>query len=124
MHLEGTVRAETLQELAKRNGFALPDEVARRRRFRDFGHFIETFERRLGALQTHDDFRRIVVEYAAEAASHGAVYLEGIFTPGLWRGLDPDEVFAGYCDGAEEARELHGVEVRLTPDLPGVCLGH
>jgi hypothetical protein len=23
----------------------------------------------------------------------------------------------GYCDGAQEARELHGVEVRLTPDI-------
>src|SRR5207248_2132581 len=23
-----------------------------------------------------------------------------------------------YCDGAQEARELHGVEVRLTPDIP------
>ncbi len=74
----------------------------------------------MGALQGYDDFRRIVVEYAEEAASHCAVYLEAIFVPGLWRGLDQDEVFAGYCDGAQDARELHGIEVRLTPDLPGV----
>jgi aminodeoxyfutalosine deaminase len=46
--------------------------------------------------------------------------MEGIFVPGLWRGLDTDEVFSGYCDGAQEAGELHGVEVRLTPDIPGV----
>jgi aminodeoxyfutalosine deaminase len=26
--------------------------------------------------------------------------------------------FEGVCDGAQEARELHGVEVRLTPDIP------
>jgi aminodeoxyfutalosine deaminase len=26
-------------------------------------------------------------------------------------------MFEGYCDGAQEARELHGVEVRLTPDI-------
>src|SRR5205085_7201380 len=25
-----------------------------------------------------------------------------------------------YCDGAHEARELHGVEVRLTPDIPRI----
>jgi aminodeoxyfutalosine deaminase len=74
----------------------------------------------MAALQTYDDFRRIVVEYAGEAASHGAAYLEAIFSPGLWRGLNQDEVFSGYCDGAEEARELHKIEVRLTPDLPGV----
>jgi len=27
-------------------------------------------------------------------------------------------VFTGYCDGAQQAREAHGVEVRLTPDIP------
>jgi aminodeoxyfutalosine deaminase len=28
-----------------------------------------------------------------------------------------EDMFEGYCDGAEEARERHGVEVRLTPDI-------
>jgi aminodeoxyfutalosine deaminase len=27
-------------------------------------------------------------------------------------------VFSGYCDGAQQAAELHGVRVRLTPDIP------
>jgi aminodeoxyfutalosine deaminase len=119
VHLEGTVRAQTLREIATRNDYPLPDGLETLHRFRDFRHFIEVFELRLGALQTYDDFRRVVAEYAAEAASHGAAYLEAIFSPGLWRGLDQDEVFGGYCDGAQEARELHNVEVRLTPDLPG-----
>jgi aminodeoxyfutalosine deaminase len=120
VHLEGTVRAETLRQIATRNDYPLPDGLESLHRFRDFRHFIEVFELRMRALQTYDDFRRVVVEYAAEAASHGAAYLEAIFSPGLWRGLDQDEVFGGYCDGAQEARELHNVEVRLTPDLPGV----
>ena len=61
----------------------------------------------------------MVVDYAAEAAAHGAVYLEGIFSPAerVRRGVGWDEIFSGYCDGAQEARELHGVEVRLTPDI-------
>ena len=118
VHLEGTVGAQTLRQIAKRNDYSLPDGLESLHRFRDFRHFIEVFELRMGALRTYDDFRRIVVEYAAEAASHGGVYLEAIFSPGLWRGLDLDEVFGGYCDGAQEARELHDVEVRLTPDLP------
>jgi aminodeoxyfutalosine deaminase len=33
------------------------------------------------------------------------------------RGVSWDAVFSGYCDGIEEARERHGVEVRLTPDV-------
>jgi len=88
--------------------------------FRDFAHFLEVFQLSSHALKSYDDFRQVVVEYAAEAKNHGAVYLEGIFVPGLWRGLDTDEVFNGYCDGAQEASELHGVEVRLTPDIPRV----
>jgi adenosine deaminase len=57
--------------------------------------------------------------YAAEAAGHGAVYLEGIFSPAepAARGVPWDEIFTGYCDGAQEARERHGVPVRLTPDI-------
>ncbi len=118
VHLEGTVRPATLRQIARRNGYPLPDDLGSLYRFRDFRHFISVFELVAGALRHHDDFHQVVVEYAAEAASHGAVYLEGIFVPGLWRGLDQDEVFSGYCDGAQEARELHGVEVRLTPDIP------
>jgi aminodeoxyfutalosine deaminase len=120
VHLEGTVRPETLRAIAKRNDHALPDDLESRFRFRDFVHFLEIFELCAHALQRYDDFRRIVVDYAAEAKKHRAVYLEGIFAPGLWRGLDTDEVFSGYCDGAQEARELHGIEVRLTPDIPRV----
>ena len=120
VHFEGTVQPDTLREIARSNDYALPEDLEELYRFRDFRHFIEVFELTAGALRRYDDFRRIVVEYAAEAAAHGAVYIEGIFVPGLWRGLDTDEVFSGYCDGAQEARELHGVEVRLTPDIPTV----
>jgi len=120
VHLEGTVRPDTLRAIAKRNDYALPDDLESLYRFRDFAHFIEVFQLTHQALQRYDDFREVVVSYAAEAKEHGAVYLEAIFAPRLWHGLDTDEVFSGYCDGAVEAREQHGVEVRLTPDIPRV----
>jgi aminodeoxyfutalosine deaminase len=71
------------------------------------------------ALRRYDDFRQIVVDYAYAAKRHGAVYIEGIFSPieRAWRGVSWDEIFSGYCDGAAEAREQHAVEVRLTPDI-------
>jgi aminodeoxyfutalosine deaminase len=120
VHLEGTVRPDTLRAIAKRNGHALEDDLLEPGPFHDVRHFFQIFERRLLALQRYDDFREVAVAYAEEAAAHGAVYIEAIFVPGLWRGLDPDEVFAGYCDGARAAHEAHGVEMRLTPDVPGV----
>jgi aminodeoxyfutalosine deaminase len=120
VHLEGTVRPATLRAIAKRNDYPLPDDLESLYRYRDFVHFLEVFELCAHALRHYDDFRQIVVDYAREAKEHGAVYLEGIFAPGLWRELDTDEVFSGYCDGAQEARELHDVEVLLTPDIPRV----
>jgi aminodeoxyfutalosine deaminase len=119
VHLEGTVRPDTLRAIAERNDYALPDDLESLYRFRDFAHFIEVWILTTNALRTEADFRQIVVDYAQEAAAHGAVYLEGIFSPAerVARGIGWDEIFSGYCDGAEEAREQHGVEVRLTPDI-------
>ena len=120
VHLEGTVRADTLRAIAKRNEYALPDDLESLYRFRDFRHFVEVWILTTNALQTEEDFRQIVVDYAAEATTHGAVYFEGIFSPAerARRGVSYEAQFEGVCAGAQEARELYGVEVRLTPDIP------
>lgn len=120
VHLEGTVRPDTLRAIAKRNDYALPDDLESLYRFRDFRHFIEVWVLTTNALRTEADWRQMVVDYAEEAASHGCVYLEGIFSPAerVRRGCSWQEIFEGVCAGAQEARELHGVEVRLTPDIP------
>jgi len=124
VHLEGTVRPQTLLEIARRNDYPLPADtaegLAQLYRFRDFRHFIEVWILTTNALQTEADFRQIVVDYAAEARAHGAVYLEAIFSPAerVRRGCSWESVYEGVCAGAQEARELHGVEVRLTPDIP------
>jgi aminodeoxyfutalosine deaminase len=123
VHLEGTVRPATLLRIARRNGVALPassvGELTAIYEFRDFPHFLEIWWLTTGALRTEHDFRQVVVDYAAEAAGYGAVYLEGIFSPSepARRGVPYEEVFAGYCDGAAEAWESHGVRVALTPDI-------
>jgi aminodeoxyfutalosine deaminase len=127
VHLEGTVRANTLLEIARRNDFALPgdtpEELADLYRFTDFRHFIEVWILTTNALQKAADFRQVVIDYAAEAASFGCVYLEGIFSPAerVQRGIAWEELFEGYCDGAQAAKEIHGVEVRLTPDIYRGC---
>jgi aminodeoxyfutalosine deaminase len=124
VHLEGTVRPRTLLRIARRNDYPLPADtvegLAELYRFRDFRHFIEVWVLTTNALRTRDDFHQVVVDYAAEAAAHGAVYIEAIFSPAerVRRGCEWREIFEGVCDGAQAAREQHGVEVRLTPDIP------
>jgi aminodeoxyfutalosine deaminase len=127
VHLEGTVRASTLLQIARRNDVPLPADtvegLAGLYEFTDFGHFLKVWQLTTGALRTAEDFRQVVVDYAGEASRHGAVYLEGIFSPSepAARGVSYDEVFAGYCDGVAEAWESHGVRVRLTPDVTRGC---
>lgn len=124
VHLEGAVRPAALIDIADRNGLTLPardvDELSELYRFRDFDHFIELWMLTTHVIRTEIDFRQVVVSYAREAGAHGAVYIEGIFTPAerVVGGASWDEVFTGFCDGADEAKEATGVEVRLTPDIP------
>jgi adenosine deaminase len=123
VHLEGSIRPPTLLEIARRNGEALPvdniPDLERLYEFTDFKHFIEVWILTTNCLRTRDDFRQVVVDYAAEAASFGAVYLEGIFSPceRVARGVRWEDIFGGYADGAVEAAERHGVTVNFTPDL-------
>jgi aminodeoxyfutalosine deaminase len=123
VHLEGTVRPATLLAIARRNGQSLPSDTVgglqELYEFTDFDHFLQVWVLTTNCLRTADDFRQVVVDYAAEAAGFGAVYLEGIFSPAerAMRGVGWDEIFTGYAEGAVEAYERHGVTVRFTPDL-------
>ena len=80
VHLEGAVRPATLLAIARRNGQPLPattaEELAELYRFRDLSHFVEVWLLTTNCLRTAQDFRQVVVDYAGEAAGHGAVYLE------------------------------------------------
>lgn len=127
VHIEGTVRPATLLNIARRNRQPLPADtvegLTRLFRFTDLRSFIGVWNLTTSCLATADDFRQIVVDYAAEAKTHGAVYLEAIFTPDpkLTSEIGLDAIFDGYCAGAAEAEERHGVIVRLTPEQYRGC---
>lgn len=123
VHLEGAVSPEALIAAAARNGWELPAAtpaaLAEYLRFRDFGHFLSAWFATTPALATERDYRELVVDYARRARAQGAVYLEGIFSPTdkLPHGVSLETCFEGFCDGAAQAREEVGVEIRLTPDV-------
>src|SRR6185312_3196135 len=123
VHLEGAVSPELLFAAARRNGCTLPfdsvEALSDYMRFRDFDHFIEAWMATTTVLRTAEDYRELVLDYARRAQAHGAVYLEGIFSPTdrVALGVPQEVSFAGFCDGAQAAREQFGIEVRLTPDI-------
>ncbi len=123
VHLEGTVLPSRLLRLARRNGQTLPADtvegIAALYTFTDFSHFLDVWNLTTNCLRTAEDFREITLDYAAQAAGHGARYVEAIFSPAerVIRGVPFEDLFEGYCTGAAEALDAHGVAVRLTPDL-------
>ncbi len=123
VHLEATVRPARLLEIARRNDVRLPAKtaagLARFCRFKDFDHFIRVWIKTTQALRRECDFHQVVVDYAADLAAQGCVYAEALFSPSepMGRGTPWQESFEGYCGGADEAREVHGVDIRFTPDI-------
>jgi aminodeoxyfutalosine deaminase len=124
VHLEGAIRPPLLQQMARRNdtpiGAMSLSEIEALYAFTDFPGFIDAWVRCSDAVRTGRDLHDLVVGYAAEAASHGAVYVEGIFSPAetARRGAAWDDLFAGATAGIPEAEERFGVVMRLTPDIP------
>lgn len=85
VHLEGSVRPETLLELAKRHQVALPaDDVMGLRKwytFHDFDHFIEIYMTISSCLRTAEDIELIAREFLMGQAEQNILYSEVTFTP-------------------------------------------
>lgn len=70
VHLEGTVRPATLEELCARTGISVP------RAFTDLPSFIEVYSCAWAAMTTPGDYARLVREYCEDAARAGVQYAE------------------------------------------------
>jgi aminodeoxyfutalosine deaminase len=123
VHLEATVAPDLLLKFARRNAASLPYQTAEE--IEDFYAGATTFEQFISrwiatsrTLQEYDDFREVVLGYARRVQAQGVVYAEAIMSPTepMLRGVPWQVIFEGYCDGAAEAGESTGVQIRLTPD--------
>jgi aminodeoxyfutalosine deaminase len=123
VHLEGSIRPETLLDIARRNGASLPaDSVEGLRRwfaFRDFQHFIEVYLAISRCLRTEEDYAEIVRGFGAEMARQRVRYAEVTFTPSTheFLGVPHDVYFAGLSRGREQARADFGVEINWVFDI-------
>ena len=76
-HLEGAIAPETIAELARANGVALPVVDPRDLyRFADLAEFLDVYSVICASLRTVEDFRRVTYEVLGAAAAEGVRYRE------------------------------------------------
>ncbi len=119
-HLEGAIPVPALWELIQHHGgdpiIKNQDQLVEWFSYRDFAHFMETWEWMSGFLRSYDDF-----EFAAEAVARhlveqNIVYVESFFSPSDFRqhGLDPQGIAKAIRTGLDR---VDGVEIPLIVDL-------
>ena len=123
-HLDGSVRLETILDLAKKHGVQLPASTVEELR-----PHVEVTEPQPGlmafiakmlwttrVLGDADACRRITRENVEDAKREGIDYLELRFSPFFMaepNGLDPERVVAAVVEGAAEGAQATGVRANL-----------
>ena len=124
VHLEGSIRPQTLVEMAERNGAPLPDTLAYGRySFVDFAHFIRAYTMACECLRRPEDFRRIAYEFCEDEAAQGVRYAEPSFSLELDRftgGWDAslEAVLEGLTEGGREFGMAWGLCVDVVRGIP------
>lgn len=105
-HVEGTVRPQTVLDLAAKAGRPLPttnlDDLYA---YDSLDSFLSIFWLVQETLVSREDWARIAYESLIDGAAHGLRYREMFFTPArhLVDGQDLGEIVAGLTDGIEAA---------------------
>jgi adenosine deaminase len=120
-HFEGTVRAATFAELARRHEVALPtDEVARLYDYDTIYEFLKIFGMVSSTLIDQADFARCAYESLEDGVRLGNLrYREMFFNPTLHtrRGVPMATVINGLVDGIRAAETDFGVRCKLIADV-------
>ncbi|MDQ2893481.1 MAG: adenosine deaminase [Pseudomonadota bacterium] len=119
LHIEGSLEPELMFALAKRNGVAIPfasvEEVRAAYAFSNLQDFLDIYYQGANVLVTVRDFHDLAAAYFDRAAADGVVHAEIMFDPQTHtdRGITFQTVIDGLSSAIEEAREKHGMTVKL-----------
>jgi adenosine deaminase len=123
-HLDGSIRLETILELADQHGIALPAKTVAG--LAPFVHidksapglmaFLERFEHMTAVLVNADACRRVAYENVEDAWSEGIDYIELRYSPWFMaesHGMDPREVMEACADGVRAAERDTGIRANI-----------
>ena len=112
VHLEGSIRPETVLTLAARNKVDLPattvDGLADWYRFRDFPHFVDVYVAVSKCIKTADDLEFVAREFLEGQAAQNVLHTEITFTASTiekYAGIPWKQQFAALERGAQVRRE-------------------
>jgi adenosine deaminase len=123
-HLEGSLRLQTLAEIAREHGIDLPSyDIEYLRRFAtvageewNFHRFLEKFHFLRQFYPTQAAVQRLAYEAVADAAADNIKYLELRFNPvalAREQGFSLDQVTTWVCDSAARAQRDYQVDTNL-----------
>lgn len=124
VHIEGSIRPETVLKLAERNRIDLPAKDVEGLRqwyvFRDFPHFVQVYVTVSKCIRTADDIELIVREFLEGQAAQNILHTEATYTATTiekYCGIPwPDQLAALRRAIAYGEKEL-GVTLRLILDI-------
>jgi adenosine deaminase len=121
-HLDGSVRPQTLLELAAEYDVEMPRRDAAAllefmtvRNARNLEDYLARFEVTLSVMQRPEALERIAFELAEDAHRDGVWYIEVRFSPilNIRGGLSTNEVVYAVAQGLERAERQYGVIARV-----------
>ena len=114
VHLDGSLRIDTILDLAKNNDVKLPTENPKKlkkmilgEKAKDLGGYLEGFDITLKVLQTEESLYRAAHELAEDASKENVRYMEIRFCPLLHteEGLSLTTVSNAVLDGLSQAEK-------------------
>jgi len=114
LHLDGSLRLETLIELARERRVELPShspaglqELVFKEHYRDLAEYLQGFHYTVAVLQDPESLERAGYELALDNQAEGVCYIEVRFAPQLHinNRLAPEEIILAVNRGLARARE-------------------
>lgn len=121
VHLDGSMRLETILELADKQGVRLPDGADTPEKLakaihmgelcEDLTDYLKAFDVTLSVMQTEESLYRAAFELAEDNALEGVKYMEVRYSPLLHteQGLSFPVIVEAVAEGLREAKRQYGI---------------
>jgi adenosine deaminase len=124
VHLEGSIRPETVLKLAERNGITLPADTVEGLqgwyRFRDFPHFVTVYVAVSKTIRTADDLELIAREFLDGQKEQNILHSEVTYTASTiekYNGIPWPDQIAALNRARAYGESEHGISMNFIIDI-------